>query len=135
MPVFWRESLKGPWPIVVYIDPYSFDEARRVMNDIFRHTISAPAFRLLVDRRHCAPPDTEFVRRIVGLVATHSDRLDGSQVALVVGRNDVAYGMARMAALTCDAQALPCRVEVFREWDEAERWLEAGTVSGGAVNA
>ena len=123
MPVFWRKSLTGSWPVLVYVDPYSFSEVQRTMMEVFASAVAAPPFRLLVDRRHCAAPDRQFVDRLVDCGVDFRVRLKGGRVAVVVGRDDLSYGMSRMTQIISEARGLPLAMEVFRDWNEAERWL------------
>lgn len=125
MPVFWREGLKCRCAVLVYSDPYTYDEIQAAMLAIWAHPVSEPPFRLLVDRRHSQPPSADLVRRIVSSFAEHRDRLKGGRVALVVNdQTQAAYGMGRMAEILAESKQLPVDVKTFRDWQEAERWLE-----------
>jgi hypothetical protein len=123
MAIRWREDLKRRWAVVVYADPFTADEFQRVMTEILAHPISAPPLRLLVDRRYCSAPMPEFINRVVAFADGHRDRLNGARVALVVA-NDAAHGNARSVELTGEAKQFPVSVQPFREWTDAERWLE-----------
>ena len=122
MPVYWRESLKGRWAVVVYSDPYTMEQFERVMSEIFAHPISRPELRLLVDRRYCSAPMSDFIQRMVACADKHRVQLAGSRAAAVVS-TDAMYGMGRMLESLVEAKSLPGEVRTFRDWDEAEQWL------------
>jgi len=61
-------------------------------------------------------------QQFVDLISKHPEELRGSQVAMVAD-NPVAYGMFRMFEIQRDDLAY--EVRVFREFDEALKWLTA----------
>ena len=130
MPVYWREALKGPWLVLVYADPYGMDEVERVMHEIFARPEREPELRLLIDRRHCTAPELDFVRRLLSCGERHRDWFHGARIA-VVAASDVAFGMGRMVEHLAEVNDLPPTLRTFREWNEAERWLEAGAPPDG----
>jgi SpoIIAA-like len=123
VPVYWREALKGRWAVIVYSDPYTMEQFEQVMAQILAHPISRPALRLLIDRRYCSAPLTDFVQRMVAYAEKHQVQLAGSRAAAVVS-TDAMYGMGRMLEGLVEAKNLPHEVRTFRDWDEAERWLQ-----------
>ncbi|HUE87163.1 MAG TPA: hypothetical protein VMO26_13895 [Vicinamibacterales bacterium] len=125
MPISWREALTGRWAVLVYSDPYTVAELERAMVEILAHAISAPPFRLLVDRRHCQAPTPAFVKHIAALLDQHRERVAGGHVAMVTS-DEVGFGAARMTEIMVEVQGVPCTLRAFRDWAEAERWLDDG---------
>jgi hypothetical protein len=123
MAIHWREDLKRRWPVIVYADPYTVAEWERTMTEILAHPISTTPLRLLVDRRYCQAPAGDFVRQIAAFVRRYEDRFHGASVAIVA--SDLAgYGVARMTELLV-AEQVKCAIRAFRDWNEADRWLDA----------
>ena len=108
---------------MVYADPYTFSEWDRTMNEILSDPIADPPLRLLVDHRSCQAPALMFVRHMGEYVRRHRDRFRGGAIAIVSGDTS-GYAIARMTEMLIDAKQVPCEVRAFREWDDAEQWLE-----------
>jgi len=87
----------------------------------------APGMNVLCDLRNArtdlTPGD---IRRIVDFVSRHREARGLGRSAVVAGR-DVDYGMARIAQV--HLEPLGVELAVFRDLQEAERWLgaEVGT--------
>ncbi len=79
-----------------------------------------PSFDHLVDTRGTTQFDVsgEGIR----LVSTHSVFNEKSHRAIVVGKNET-FGMARMYQLFREWYDKPDQVRVFRDMEEARRWL------------
>jgi hypothetical protein len=123
MAIHWREDLKRRWPVMVYADPYTIWEWEATIAEILDREIGGPPFRLLVDRRYCQAPPTFFVRQMSAFLRQHHDRLRGGAIA-IVARDTQSAGVARMTELILEGQQLPCAIRAFRDWDEAEHWLD-----------
>jgi hypothetical protein len=119
----WREDLKRRWAVIVYADPYSVDEWNAALGEILSHPISNPPLRLLIDRRYSEAPPGAFARQITTSIASERDRFAGGHVAIVTA-GTAGLGAVRMAEIAIEEARLPCRVRGFREWTDAERWLE-----------
>ena len=68
--------------------------------------------------------DPEDLRRISRFLIENSERIGPSRCALVVG-SDRAYGMSRMFEVFSGETSV--NVRVFRDLDEAKRWLTEGS--------
>ena len=123
MPVHWREDLKQRWLVLVYSDPYTVAEWEQTITLVLQHPRWQPPRRLLVDRRYCAAPTTQFVHDIERFIRNHEHDFSGANVAVVVG-TDAGYGMTRMHENLAEAQGMPLRIRAFRDWNEAETWLD-----------
>ena len=79
-----------------------------------------PSFNHLVDMRGATRFDvsSEGIR----LVSTHSAFNEKSHRAIVAGKNDI-FGMARMYQSFREWYDKPDQVRVFRDMEEARRWL------------
>lgn len=67
--------------------------------------------------------DPENLRRIIRFIIENTDRIGQSRHAVVVG-SDRAYGMPRMFEVFSEETAVDVRI--FRDLDEAKRWLTEG---------
>ena len=104
--------------VLTFQDPYVFAEWEIAMQSL----INAKTERLLVDRRHAKAPSREFVERMTMFLLWHADQVEGWRTAVVTG-DDAGYATARMVQMMTEARRLPARVQVFRTYEEAERWL------------
>lgn len=99
-----------------------YETARSDLRDIGRARHFGRGCRLFVDFREVERFDVE-ASDLVSLIDESSqfdDMLEGSSVA-VVASDDIVYGMMRMYQQL--ASEAPVQVEVFRDADEAHRWL------------
>lgn len=123
MTIHWREDLKRRWAVMVYTDPYTVADWQKTMSEILAHPIASRPLRVLVDRRHCRAPAAQFIQQISDFMRRHHDRFRGGSVAIVAS-DAAGYGVARMTELLLEAEKMPCAVRAFRDWAEAEVWLE-----------
>jgi hypothetical protein len=80
-----------------------------------------PGMDVLIDgRRHESLLSADFIRRIAGGPMARSGLDDEPRWAIVVSR-EVAYGLGRMFAMLAEGSHI--RVRVFRDIDDAEKWL------------
>jgi hypothetical protein len=80
-----------------------------------------PGFNVLSDHtRITRPITTEQVKLMVGHMESLSDHLAGARWAIVTN-SPASYGMMRM--LSVFAERVPIELQVFRDADEANRWL------------
>ena len=128
MPLAWTFEEATRRGTLTFSDPYSLTEWQETVLAIIAAAGAQP-FVLLVDRRSCQPPTTEFVDAMTAFFAAHRHELAGSRAAVVVA-SDVAYGMGRMTCLRTEISAPAFSTCVFREYDEAERWLSADAAAG-----
>jgi hypothetical protein len=95
------------------------------MDQLYSDPQFQPGMKVLWDARDARPDVTaDDVRWIVHFVARHREARGKGRSAVVTGR-DVDYGMARIAQV--HLEPLPIELAVFRELEEAERWLESGS--------
>lgn len=99
----------------------SFAEWEAAMSAALADPAYQKGFNFLSDRRTQANvPDTDFTRGAVAFFKAHSSGLDGCRWAVVSGR-DAVYGMSRMFAMLSEGTCV--RVEAFRDYEDARRWL------------
>ena len=101
--------------------------SRREFEDSLQEAVAhpdfSPGFRQLCDFRelHEFGGGYDEYHEVIENGRKFSDRLQGGRVALVAERDSV-FGMLRMYQAI--AQELPLEISVFRDMEEAERWLE-----------
>ena len=122
MPITWRMS--ASWIDVKFSDPYTLPESEAVMKEIFAQPGVTRPLRFLVDVRHSAAPDTEFVGNAITFWQLHVDKMWGAKVAIVTGTEGQAR-MARVSDLTARSRELPFTLRVFDESElaQAHQWL------------
>jgi hypothetical protein len=125
MPISWRANGKQRVDLV-FSDPYSAPESESVMKQVFADASLGRPLRFLVDVRHSAPPDTEFVCNAILFWQMHVRNMWDAKVA-VVAATDRQVEMGEISERTAASRELPFTVRVFHEsqWDEAELWLGA----------
>jgi hypothetical protein len=88
-----------------------------------------PGMSALIDgRRHESLLSIEFITNIAHGPRVRAGPADTPRWAIVVSR-EVAYGLGRMFSTL--AESTNTEVRVFREFDEAERWLKDVGASPG----
>lgn len=124
MPISWSVDGNGQVNIS-FIGDYSIEEAERVMKEVYADSRPARPLRFLVDVRHSAPPDIEFIVSTVTFWQLHVKDMWGAKVAVVTAtaRQD---DMARLSEQSAAWRSLPFSMCSFHEpeWDEARRWLD-----------
>jgi SpoIIAA-like len=123
MPIAWR--INGRRIDVVFSDPYTLQESEKSMKEIFAEPALTRPLRFLVDVRHSAAPDVEFVGNAITFWQLHVDKMWGAKVAVLTS----TAGQSRMAdfsGASAESRDLPFTVRGFpeSEFDEAVRWLE-----------
>ena len=105
----------------------SLEEVRAALQSFYGGTEIPP--NVLWDCRNSDPADlsADEVRRIVEQLGRHEDRFSarqGGKTAVVVP-SDLSFGLARMAQILAESskEPLPFEVRVFRDMEDAERWL------------
>jgi hypothetical protein len=123
MPISWSVERNGQVN-VSFIADYSIEEAERVMKEVYADARPARPLRFLVDVRHSAPPDIEFIVSAVTFWQLHAKDMWDARVAVVTATAR-QEDMARMSAQSAAWRNLPFSVRSFHEpeWDEARRWL------------
>jgi hypothetical protein len=80
-----------------------------------------PGYNFLIDRREITSiPSKRTVDRMIDYYGSHSEQLGRCRIASVT-LSEPAYGMTRMASVF--AERTTVEVGVFRDFDEALRWL------------
>jgi hypothetical protein len=122
MPISWRPN--GNRFDIVFTDPYTQSESEKAMKEIFARPDLRRPLRFLVDVRHSAPPDVEFVTSAITFWQLHIDKMWGAKVA-VVAATDQQARMGHLSEQSAQARQLPFSVRVFPEADRtgAEQWL------------
>ena len=130
MPITWRMSPDGI--DITFSDPYSLEEAERVMKEIFARPDVPRPLRLLVDVRTTTPPTTEFVSNAIMFWQLHVDKMWGAKIAIVTGTSGQTR-MAQVSERTAEWRELPFTLRPFEaaEWAQAREWLVAD--EGGAA--
>ena len=100
-------------------DPFSFEDWQAVLKPFLAR---GGAVHLLVDRRNATAPTRDIVDRMVNFLGTNAEQVKGWRVAVATG-SDEAYGVGRMLELTAQARGVPLRIQSFRSYEEAQRWL------------
>ena len=123
MPITWQ--MNAGWIDVKFTDPYTLLESEAVMKEIFAQPGVTRPLRFLVDVRHSAAPNTEFVGNAITFWQLHIDKMWGAKVAIVTGTEGQAR-MARVSDHTARSRELPFTLRVFDEadLDQAQQWLE-----------
>jgi hypothetical protein len=95
---------------------------------ILSRTNAVESMRLLIDARSCAAT-SHIVRRLVAL--SQLPIAVGGRVAIVIGAR--SYDTAAATRIqTRDGQAV-LELQVFRNWKDAERWLESHEQHAGGL--
>jgi stage II sporulation SpoAA-like protein len=123
MPITWNAQSSG-LVFILFTDPYSTEEAERAMKEIYADGRIRQPLRFLVDVRHSATPDTEFVNNAITFWQLHVDKMWGAKIA-VVAAHERQVTMANMSERTAEARELPFTLRAFGEDEraDAERWL------------
>jgi hypothetical protein len=107
---------------VHYADPYSFDDWRRMIDElrvqpafIFRRHIG-----VLSDRTEVGPAPQLFTQLVGSYLATHAPFLRDRRIAIVVRDVESALSVWPLASL-CEAAGAVCAL--FESRPEAEGWL------------
>ena len=122
MPICWSVQPCSQCTVVTFSDPYTFQQWEAAFADMRASRACEPWRSFLVDRRNAMPPTSEFVRMVVSAITSHPSRTADTRVAIVVS-NDAGFGMGRMAQMTAEANNPGISMRVFRNYEEAERWL------------
>ena len=123
MGITWHDSTKSSGQIVTFTDPYTVLEWRDVVLALSERRSPGVARRLLIDARACAPPTAEFVVRALSVLETGIADSPSGRVAVVTS-TDAAFAMGRLAEAAVDIRKLPFTLRTFRDWHDAEKWLE-----------
>jgi len=92
------------------------------MLEILGSPIARPHLAMIVDRREAETLTTDFVVQMIGFFSQRQAAFSGSRTAIVV-RDDSGFGMARMTELKSALENPASTIRVFRDYDEAVRWL------------
>jgi len=99
------------------------EDYEATLTAIFRSPSYRPGFGFLVDRRRFGTPPTTFVLRLIAFMTSQREALAGARWA-VVAPSPAGYGLGRMGQMLAETAGGFITVRVFREIDEAERWLQ-----------
>lgn len=124
MPVTWkiRDSI-----IVIAVDGTGDDDVRAAIVSAIRSPQFRQGVALLLDMRlGQGNPASEDLRSLARWISKLPSRGVSPFCAIVVGPKQHHFGLARMVAIYAEFEGMD--VEVFRDFDSAERWLHE---SGG----
>jgi hypothetical protein len=126
MPISWQMNAR--WIDVTFSDPYTLAESETAMKQIFSHPGLMRPPRFLIDVRHSATPNTDFVGNAITFWQLHVDKMWGAKVAIITGSDSQAR-MAHISELTAESRELPFTLRVFdqSETAHAQHWLELDT--------
>jgi hypothetical protein len=97
-------------------------DALATFDEIIADPDFRPGMQILSDHRELdTVVSSAFVKAWINRIAERGELFSGSRAALVES-SIVRYGMARMASIL--AEATPLELRVFRDVDQARRWLE-----------
>jgi hypothetical protein len=118
-----RLSFQEPSTFVVHASGHvTYQEMKKVVDDILAHPRGGGGVRVLVDARFVGDaPCTEDLRTIARDLKPLVDRGVGPMA--IVALRPAVYGVARM--FSAFAEAMRARVEPFQSLEDARQWLEA----------
>jgi hypothetical protein len=124
MPITWQVNTQTGWIDIAFSDPYTADEAERVMKEIFAQLGLSHPLRFLVDVRGSTPPSAEFVVNATTFWQMHASDMWGAKVAIVTA-TEPQRAKAELTEHSAASRELPFTVRVFpeSEFDDAQRWL------------
>jgi hypothetical protein len=121
VPITWRIDPSARFAAVSVSDPYTFQEWRTAILELFDAPGFQPHRSVLVDRRAATPATAAFVNQMTEFFEEHRDRL-AKRAAIVVG-DDTAFGMARMTEIKAELHNIQALIRTFRSYDDAINWL------------
>jgi hypothetical protein len=121
MPVDFKIDTERRLIVATVFDEISDTDIIETLNSSISDPDFEPGFNVLSDHtRITRPITTEQVKLMVGHMESLSDHLAGARWAIVTN-SPASYGMMRM--LSVFAERVPIELQVFRDADEANRWL------------
>jgi hypothetical protein len=122
VPITWQ--LNGNRIDIVFSDPYTLAESEKVMREVFADPRAKRPLRFLVDVRHSAAPDSEFVGNAITFWQAHISHMWNARIA-VVAATDAQTRMGRLSEDTAESRELPFAIRVFSESESgvATSWL------------
>ena len=101
--------------------PAQAPEGIELFDRVLASDLHQPGYNFLIDRRKITSvPSRETVDRITDYYQSHAEQLGRCRLASVTV-DDSVYGMTRMASVF--AERTTVEIGVFRDFDEARRWL------------
>ena len=122
MPIIWR--LNGTRVDITFSDPYTLAESEKVMREVFADPRARRPLRFLVDVRHSAAPDAEFVGNAITFWQAQISHMWDARIAVITA-TDNQVRMGRLSEDTAESRGLPFTVRVFDESGvaDAASWL------------
>ena len=121
MPVDFKIDTERRLIVATVFDEISDTDIIEALNASVSDPDFEPGFNVLSDHtRITRPITTEQVKLMVGHMESLSDHLAGARWAIVTN-SPASYGMMRM--LSVFAERVPIELQVFRDADEANKWL------------
>ncbi len=98
-------------------------EVQQAFENGLAHPDFRPGMNVVWDFRECsfARLKTDDIRSQADHIRRQTEDRETAYKAAVLVSTDVGYGMSRM--FDAYADGMPCQVRVFRDADEAHRWL------------
>lgn len=124
MPITWHVNDRTGWIDIAFSDPYTADEAERVMTEVYARLGLSRPLRFLIDVRKSTPPSAEFVVNATTFWQMHAGDMWGAKVAIVTATAPQKT-KAQMTENSAAQRELPFTVRVFAEaeLDAAHHWL------------
>jgi hypothetical protein len=121
MPVDFKIDTERRLIVATVFDEISDTDIIEALHSSVNDPDFEPGFNVLSDHTQVTRAiTTEQVKLMVDHMELLSDRLAGARLA-VVTNSPASYGMMRM--LSVYAERVPMELQIFRDADEANRWL------------
>jgi hypothetical protein len=121
MPVDFKIDTERRLIVATVFDEISDTDIIETLNSSISDPDFEPGFNVLSDHTQVTRAiTTEQVKLMVDHMESLSDRLAGARWAIVTN-SPASYGMMRM--LSVYAERVPMELQIFRDADEANRWL------------
>jgi hypothetical protein len=126
MPITWHENHRTGWIEIAFSDPYTLEEAERVMKDVYSRLGLSRPLRFLVDVTASTPPSAEFVVNATTFWQMYAADMWGAKVAIVTATAPQKT-KAELTEHSAASRELPFTVRVFTdaELDAAKQWLRS----------
>jgi hypothetical protein len=106
---------------VRYVGPVAFPEWAAMADAVMSGISASPRLGLVIDRRDCDAPTTEFTKAIAAYLERHRAIFQGRRIAyLVTAGDETAFGMARMQEMLNESSG--AESQVFTKEADARAW-------------
>jgi hypothetical protein len=128
MPITWHENHRTGWIEIAFSDPYTLEDAERVMKEVYSRLGLSRPLRFLVDVTTSTPPSSEFVVNATTFWQMHAADMWGARIAIVTATAP-QQTKAELTEHSTMSRELPFTVRVFADsaFDAAKGWLSQRT--------